>query len=163
MEITQQLPALKKANLKYEDYAHQTYESLFTEEIRSRSLTYRTEVMESSILWNDSGTLTLQKLPMEAQVSPIFGICVDDFDSDGIKDIWLGGNFFGLKPQLGRCNSSKGIYMKGLGNKSFEYISPTESGIYVDGQVRDAVFINGKNKILLVARNDASILAFKKK
>jgi hypothetical protein len=163
MEITQQLPALKKANLKYEDYAHKTYETLFSEEVRNRSLMYKTEVLENSILWNEGGTLALQKLPIEAQVSPVFCICIDDFDEDGVKDIWMGGNFYGLKPQLGRCNSSKGIYMKGLGNREFKYIQPTESGIYVDGEVRDVTFINGKNKIMLVARNNASILAFKRK
>jgi hypothetical protein len=53
--------------------------------------------------------------------------------------------------------------MKGLANKEFKYIQPTESGIYVDGEVRDVTFINGKNKIMLVARNNASILAFKRK
>jgi hypothetical protein len=162
-EITQQLPALKKANLKYEQYANQTYESLFPEEIRRRSVSYMTETLESSILWNEQGNLNLEKLPLEAQVSPVFGICVDDFDGDGKQDVWLGGNFYGLKPQMGRYNSGKGVYLKGLGNRQFHYVQPVESGIYVEGEVRDVAVINSKSKLILVARNNASLLVFKRK
>lgn len=163
MEITQQLPFLKKTNLKYEQYAKQTYESLFPEEIRKRSLMYKAEILESSILWNDNGNLKIERLPVEAQIAPVFGICIDDFDNDGAKDIWLGGNFFGLKPQLGRYNSGKGVYLKGLGDRKFQYIQPIESGIYVEGEVRDVFVMNGKSKLILVARNNAPLLAFKKK
>ena len=162
-EITQQLPILKKTNLKYEQYSHQTYETLIPEEVRSRSLMYKTEILESSILWNEKGSFIIEKLPIEAQVSPVFGIGVDDFDNDGNKDIWLGGNFYGLKPQMGRCNSSKGVFLKGLGNRKFQYVQPDEVGIYVNGEVRDVSVINGKSKLILVARNNASLLAFKKK
>jgi hypothetical protein len=164
LEITQQMPSLKKANLRYEQYAHQTYETLFPQEVRSRSVAYKTQLLESSILWNEKGKLTLERLPEEAQVSPVFGICVDDSDKDGNKDIWLGGNFYGLKPQMGRYNSSKGVYLKGVGNRKFEYVKPSESGIYVTGEVRDVAVVKGKkDNLILVARNNASALVFKKK
>lgn len=162
-EITQQLPSLKKSILKYETYAHQTYESLFSLTIRNTSLMYQTETLANSVLWNDKGKFTLESLPLEAQVSPIFGICADDLDGDGIQDIWLGGNFFNVKPQMGRFNSSKGIYLKGLGNRKFQYTRPTECGLYVEGEVRDVAIVKGKKKTMLVARNNASVLAFQKK
>jgi enediyne biosynthesis protein E4 len=41
-------------------------------------------------------------LPVEAQVSPIFTIVIDDLDGDGMADLFLGGNFYGLKPEVGR-------------------------------------------------------------
>jgi hypothetical protein len=101
---------------------------------------------------------------LEAQISPVFGIVADDLDADGKLDIWLGGNFYALKPQVGRLNASKGVFLKGNGGKSFRYISPRESGIHVEGEVRDAGVLDIKgSKHLFVARNNAKVLVFKKK
>jgi hypothetical protein len=164
MEVNQQIPALKKTNLKYEDYGHKTYETLLPEPNRENALSLKTEMLESAILWNDKGTPAIQPLNVETQVTPIFGIVADDFDGDGIMDIWLGGNFFGLKPQVGRHNSSKGIYLKGLGNRKFDYLNPMHSGMLVEGEVRDVKTITVKgSKVYLVARNDASVQAFIRK
>ena len=120
--------------------------------------------MQSAILWNNNGSFELEALPAEAQFSPVFGIVADDLDEDGIMDIWLGGNFYALKPQVGRHNASKGVYLKGVGGRSFAYISPAESGIKVDGEVRDAGTIqtNG-SKHLIVGRNNAKVLLFAKR
>lgn len=163
-ELTAQLPGLKKQILRYEDYGHKTYDSLFPQEIRNNSLKYEVNNLQSSILWNNNGNLELQALPFEAQVSPVFGIVADDLDLDGKMDIWLGGNFYALKPQVGRQNASKGIYLKGNGSRSFTYISPEESGIKVEGEVRDAAVIHIKgSKQIIVGRNNASVMLFEKR
>ncbi len=163
-ELTSQLPGLKKQILRYEDYSNKTYETLFSSEIRSKALRHETNYLQSAILWNDKGSFELEALPVEAQVSPVFGIVADDLDADGRLDIWLGGNFYALKPQAGRHNASKGVYLKGKGGRSFTYISPNESGIKVEGEVRDAgvIRINGSNH-LMVGRNNASVLLFGRK
>jgi hypothetical protein len=79
-------------------------------------------------------------------------------------DIWLGGNFYALKPQAGRHNASRGSFLKGGSDKSFTFIPPKEIGINVEGEVRDAGIIqsnDGKN--LIVGRNNASVLLFQKR
>ncbi len=85
-------------------------------------------------------------------------------DEDGKMDIWLGGNFYALKPQVGRHNASQGVYLKGKDGKSFTYVSSAESGIKVEGEVRDAglIQING-SKHLIVGRNNARVLLFEKR
>ena len=115
-------------------------------------------------MWNNNGSFELQSLPLEAQFAPAFGIVCDDLDADGKMDIWLGGNFYALKPQVGRLNASKGIFLKGGEGRSFSYVSPRESGIRVEGEVRDAIVIDTKaGKHLLVGRNNASVLVFRKR
>ena len=99
-------------------------------------------------------------MPLEAQLSPVFGIIVNDLDGDGKKDIWLGGNFYALKPQAGRHNASKGVMLKQVDNKVFKYVTPENSGIKVTGEVRDAAVIN---KEVVVARNNDRVLLFRKK
>ena len=162
-EITQQLPALKKQILKYDDYAKQTYESMFSDEVKKQSIAYELNNISTSVLWNNDGKLELTKLPKEAQISPVFGIVSEDLDGDYIKDIWLGGNMYGIKPQIGRHDASRGVFLKGSKSKTFGYQPPSKSGIYVEGEVRDAVSIKTKDGIaLLIGRNNEDLLMFKK-
>ena len=161
MELTQQLPNLRKKALRYEDYAHQTYESLFEAEIRQNSIQYSASNLHSSILWNDDGVFSLKSLPVEAQVSPVFGIAVHDFDSDGKKDILLGGNFYALKPQVGRMDASKGLLLRGEDGREYSSVVASESGVFIRGEVRDIALVSsaGGHKVA-VARNNDSLLLF---
>ena len=117
------------------------------------------------MLWNENNQFTLKALPQEAQYAPVFGIVAKDLDDDGNTDIWLGGNFYAFKPQVGRQDASRGVFLKGNAQtKSFISLSPYQSGLYVEGEIRDAVMITTMtSKKLLVARNNASVLLFQKK
>ncbi len=161
MELIAQLPSLRKRILKYEDYAPMTYDSLFSSELRGSSVAYAVNFLESAVLWNEGGNqFTLSALPLEAQVSPVFGIVADDLDGDGLVDIWLGGNFYAAKPQVGRHDASRGVFLKGSSDRNFTHLPPNTSGLYVKGEVRDAVVIktNGSNRILVARNNDIALL-----
>ena len=163
-ELTAQLPYLRKQVLKFEDYASETYETLFNAEVRKNSIDYSAERLESSIMWNNGGGFTLESLPTMAQISPVYAIIIDDLDEDGFADIWLGGNMYDLKPQLGRQDASRGVMLLGGGGHQFEYMSSTRSGIQVPGQVRDAAQISvGGEDLLVVARNNAEAKVFRRR
>ena len=105
----------------------------------------------------------MEPLPLQAQFSPIFGILVTDLNADGYKDIFLGGNFYGLKPETGRFDASYGVSLFGNGQHNFKYSSPAETGLFVRGEVRDIREIKtGKSTVILVARNNETIQIFKK-
>lgn len=161
-EITSQLPGLRKRILTYAAYAPMRYDSLFPAAIRQRSLPYAAEFLETAVLWNEGGRWLLEALPVEAQVSPVFGIGTGDFDSDGIKDLWLGGNFYALKPQVGRHDASRGVVLKGNGKRMFSAIPNSESGISVHGEVRDAV-IDPVRKRIIIARNNDGVVVYQGK
>ena len=163
MDLTGQLPGLRKVILRYEDYANKTYDSLFSAEVRERSIGYQAYYLEHAVLWNNGNNqFKLSALPLKSQVSPVYGIAIDDLDGDGHNDIWLGGNFYALKPQVGRCDASRGVFLKGSGSdRSFTYTAPKASGIYVTGEVRDAkVFKSSTGLKVLIARNNDTVLQF---
>ncbi len=163
-DLLKQLPSLRKNNLKYEDYAKQTYETLFAPEKKSTAIGYKVECLESSILWNENGKFVLEALPNSAQVAPVFGIIIEDLNEDTYPDIWLGGNMYALQPQVGRHDASKGVLLFGNQEKEFTAVPPSKSGIYVEGEVRDAMMIkNGNHKSMIIARNNEKLLMFKKK
>jgi hypothetical protein len=111
-------------------------------------------------LINDKGNFNLFALPSEAQLSPIFSFSVYDFDGDGKKDFYAGGNFYGLKPEVGRHDALQGGYFKGSGGGKFQYIPSYMSGLLTQGEVRDSEIINGK---LIIARNNSKMLVFQSK
>ncbi len=158
-EMTQQLPLLKKSVLLYDDYAKRTYESLFLPSQRSGAQVYMAETLASSILWNETEGLVLRQLPQMAQVAPVLAIAASDFDGDGSKDIWLGGNLFNLKPQVGRLNSSRGVFLKGVAHQ--EFVTRKAAGLEVRGEVRDVQIIPTEDAdLLVVARNNDALRVF---
>ena len=164
MDLTTQLPQLRKEILKYENYAVKTYDSLFNPQNRDQATAYKADFLESAILWNEgNGQWSLTPLPLEAQVSPVFGIIAKDLDDDSYIDIWLGGNFYALKPQVGRCDASRGVFLKGTPDRGFIPMPAKDAGIYVTGEVRDAQVVTAAGgSRLLIARNNNTVLYFEK-
>ena len=161
-DMIRQLPQLKKSNKTYDAYARKTYQTLLSDQQRQDAITYRLTMMESSILINNGGILDLHALPPEAQISPVFAIVAEDLDGDELVDIWLGGNFYGLKPEAGYNNASKGVLLRGT-SSGFHYVSPEKSGIEVTGEVRDAALFKSRNRIrILVARNNTGAVVFER-
>jgi hypothetical protein len=163
-ELVAQIPSLRNTILTYKDYASKTYDSLFSPEVLKKSISYKVNFLESAVLWNEGNSFSLTALPVEAQVSPVFGIVADDLDEDGNTDIWLAGNFYSLKPQVGRHDASRGVFLKGGPDRSFTYQHQPHDGLYVKGEVRDASVIHSRqSKRIIVARNNDKVLLFQKR
>ena len=104
----------------------------------------------------------MQPLPIRAQFSPVFSILVTDINNDGIKDLFLGGNFYGVKPEIGRYDANYGVSLLGTAKHGFNYLPATKSGLFILGEVRDVSTINTKNgKLIIVARNNDALQLFK--
>lgn len=159
-DLTAQIPSLKKTVLKYHDFAKKQVKDLFPADQLDKAVKKKVTSFNSSILLNNDGNLILESLQNEAQMSPIFAFETGDFDQDGKIDFYAGGNFYRLKPEMGRHDGFHGGYFKGLGNGKFKFINALNSGINIKGEVRDAIQIN---KQLIVSRNNESVLIFKKK
>jgi len=155
-ELLRQLPQLANKIKTYKQYGESTYEQLFELEQRQGTLELRCTYLESAILWRDSNGFRLEPLPIQAQVAPVFSIIAEDIDKDEICDLMLFGNFYGLKPEVGRIDANQGVILNGSNGEKFQFIQPEQSGLYVTGESRDAVFISDRSlqKILVIARNN---------
>jgi hypothetical protein len=101
-------------------------------------------------------------LPLEAQVSPVNAILVQDIDMDGKMDLVIGGNEYQSEVSAGRYDASYGLVLKGTGKKTFEVFEPSKSGIILDGVVKHLKVVgsaNGKS-ILLASVNNEKLKAF---
>lgn len=164
-DLMAQLPSLKKKYLKYENYKDQTIEDIFTKQELKDAVRLEAFELGTGILLNNGvGQFIFKQLPVEAQFSTMHAIEVADFDQDNHVDILLGGNMYRVKPEAGRYDASYGVFLKGDGKGEFKTLSPMESGFVIDGEVRDFMTLHLQGKsLLMVARNNDTILFFKKK
>ena len=125
------------------------------------ALNKKAHTFSSAILVNNQGKFEIRKLPVEAQLSAINGILVEDFDGDGIKDILIAGNKFDVEVETTPADASPGLYMKGLGNLDFQCTKSFESGFFVPYNVKDVQMIKSeKNWMVLVSANDDKLRVF---
>ena len=158
-----QLPHLRKRALTYTDYASATYQSLFSDDERRGTQDWKAMELRTSVIWNKGeGQVRIDPLPWQVQLTPQYTVAVDDINADGRPDLWFGGNIFGLTPQVGRADAGRGALVLNRGDRVWEYVDNGRAGISVDGQVRDAQFIDLANggKALLVGCNDEPMRVF---
>ena len=159
-DITEQIPSLKKSNLKHQDFAKKSIQDLFGKAIENAKI-LSVNCAFSGIAYNDGkGHFTLKPLPVELQLSSINAIAIKDINGDGWNDIVVAGNFFDLLPQFCRIDGSYGNIL--INNKKGNFLpnSVVQSGINVNGQVKEIAPIKLKNNqgFLFLQNNDNPIL-----
>lgn len=163
-DIIKQLPYLKKKLLRYDAYAGKSMEEIFTAGELGKASVLTVNQTQTCIFYNNGkGNFNMKPLPIRAQFSPVFGILVTDINNDGIKDLFLGGNFYGLKPEIGRYDANYGVTLLGNKDHRFDYLPPAKSGLFITGEVRDISTIDTKKgKLIIVARNNDALQLFKR-
>ncbi|HZR19629.1 MAG TPA: FG-GAP-like repeat-containing protein [Verrucomicrobiae bacterium] len=119
--------------------------------------------LASTVFLNRKGKFEPVVLPVEAQLSPAFGICVADFDGDGNEDLFLAQNFFEVQPQAVRCDAGRGVLLRGNGHGGFESVPGQLSGLTVYGEGRGAAvgdFDEDGRVDLVVGQNGAETRLF---
>lgn len=138
--LISQLPYLKKENLKYADYAGKSVFEVFDTTQLERSALLQVQTLRTTCFYNNgNGVFTHAPLPIQAQIAPVYGIDVLDVNGDGLKDLVLGGNLHEVQPEWGRYDGSRGSVLINEGNRTWRPLTPSQSGLNIDGQVRDIV------------------------
>jgi enediyne biosynthesis protein E4 len=155
-EMEEQIPSLKKQNLKHGQFAKKSIQDLFSSELLKHTLVKQFNYTSSVVAINEgNGNFSIQKLPQMVQMSSLNAIQSVDINGDGYPDLVLGGNEFGFLPQFGRLDASFGHVLLNNGKGQFTWISPGLSGLQLPGQIRDIGRITDKDKTyLLFLRND---------
>jgi hypothetical protein len=151
-----QIPSLKKQNLKHAQYAKKSIQQLFSSQLLNSAQVKLFTFPSSVIAFNKGyGQFALQRLPTPVQLSSVNAACCMDLNGDGIPDLVLGGNEFGFLPQFGRLDASFGHVLIGKGHGQFQYTDYDTSGLQLPGQIRDITPLKTKDHVyLLFLRND---------
>jgi enediyne biosynthesis protein E4 len=156
-DLQDQLPILKKQNLKHEDYAKKSIQELFPPAVIKQCVVKQFNYPSSCIAINNGkGNFTIQKLPPAVQFSSVNAISYADLNQDGFTDLILAGNKFEFLPQFERLDASFGNVLVNEGKGKFNCLEPMQSGLQLEGEVRDIVQIKKSDKtcFLFLRNND---------
>jgi len=162
-DLIKTLPYLKSRYLNYKDYAQQTVADIFSAEDLAGAVMKQAQTFATVLARNEgNGSFTLLPLPLEAQLTPIYGILAADYDRDGALDLLMAGNFDGVKPEIGRMHAGYGLFLRGDGKGAFVPQRATESGFVVPGQARDIQRVRTRQgDLYVVTRNNDRPLVFR--
>jgi hypothetical protein len=156
-DLEDQLPSIKKNNLKNEQYAHKSIQDLFSKELITKSEVKQFTYAASCVaLNNGGGGFTVKKLPPMSQLSCINAIHCMDINQDGRMDLVTGGNQFGFLPQFERLDASLGDVLINTGQGDFIWQDKSKTGLNLRGELRDIVELKSKGKtcLLFLQNND---------
>ena len=163
-DLLSRFPHLAERFPTYASYAGRQFSEVFLPEEREGGLDFTAFQLASCLIRNDGdGRYSLHPLPEEAQLAPVFGAAVVDANGDGMDDLILAGNFSGFKPEIGSLDAGRGLVLAAHGDGSFAALPPGESGLDLDGDVRDlqVLTLSGGRSALLVVRNNGPASLFR--
>ncbi|MEO1258019.1 MAG: FG-GAP-like repeat-containing protein [Bacteroidota bacterium] len=164
-ELTEQLPHLKKENIKHVEYAKKSIQELFTPEILKRSYVLEGTYFKSAVAINDgNGQFSMLPFPAEVQFSCVCDIVCTDLNGDSRKDLLLAGNEGDFLPQYSRLDASFGHTLLNQGNGNYKRLKNRLSGFFVKGVVKEMELIDiGGEPHVLVGINNGEPKLFKLK
>jgi hypothetical protein len=161
--MTEQIAGLRGKLMRYSIYGKMTFNDIFPKEQLEGALTYRSTCLTSSYLENmGNGSFSISPLPVEAQLSPLFGISITDINQDGNADILGIGNCYASETLTGFYDAGIGVCLYGDGSGNFKSVHSNESGFFVDKDSKALAMINGisDKPLWLATNNQDSLLAF---
>ncbi|WP_422079344.1 VCBS repeat-containing protein [Ulvibacterium sp.] len=163
-DLFKQLIGLKKKMPTYKQYAEASITDVISKEILKNATTLEWNYTSSVCLMNNgSEGFEIVPLPTRAQIAPIYGTLIEDFNGDGFPDILAVGNSHGVEVFSGWQDSSFGTLLVGNGDGTFQTIENYDtSGFYINGEAKALVNVKRKDGsyLTLVSKNDDSLEIF---
>ena len=164
-DIVSQLPGVRKNFLTYKEFAGADVHQIFPDDQMKGALVARVNNFKSCYLKNNGkGKFELIPLPDQAQMAPLNGMVVDDFNGDGELDVTLNGNDFGNEVFDGRYDAMNGLLLLGDGKGDFTSQTILQSGIFIPGDGKALVELKGPDHAYLLAasQNKGPLKLFKR-
>jgi len=158
-EFIREMTAMKERFPNYASYAKASFPEIFPADKIKDVLALQASNFNTCWIENKGKEgFIIHILPVLAQLAPVYGIICDDYNKDGIIDILLNGNEYGMAPYLGRYDAANGLVLLGKGNGIFDPLSIAAAGFYVPGNGRGLLQINSKHKKMIIAAQNAGVL-----
>ncbi|TVR39065.1 MAG: hypothetical protein EA392_07650 [Cryomorphaceae bacterium] len=131
-----QMPFILEAFETYHDFATASLTDILGDEKLQEAVALQADDFTSVLVRQTDNGWEARPLPIAAQIAPIMGMVIDDFDGDGNLDVVLAGNNFVTEVETTPYDSGKGLFLKGNGQGDFEVVYEPQSGIFLPDDVR---------------------------
>lgn len=151
---SEQIPDLKKQIGSYEEFGQSDVFKVYGSALND-ALHYKANCFSSVLLWNAGGQFEIEKLPFQAQLSPMQDFLLEDLDKDGDVDIVGAGNWFVAEVETPRADNGVGVVLLNEGDRKFKSVATEETGFFANGDVRSLESVNSKSgKLQIIVGNN---------
>jgi hypothetical protein len=161
-ELTMQSTYFSRLFETYNSFSYATIDDILDPQSRAKiDYSLHVNTTSSYMLWNREGSLHWEKLPEQAQVSPLKRVVVEDFNKDGFPDALLAGNDHTYDVSTGYYDASKGLVLLSTPDYPLgKVLSPSRSGIMLHGMVESLCIIQGNSPLVIAGINRGDIEVF---
>lgn len=158
-DLIKQINAMRGRFRTYTDYAEATFEETFLKEELEDAVIFQSENFANSYMENlGNGQFRLSALPTMAQIAPMYGTMVGDYNGDGHLDVLAVGNFYSSEAFSGQYDASMGWFLAGDGKGNFTNIASRESGFHIKGDAKSLVGLRlADQELIMVGINDGPL------
>ena len=157
---SRQIPIIGLRYKSYEEFAKATLQDIYGEQMLNASLHYKANTFAHYWIENKgNGVFKMHRLPNRAQLSSINAVAEIN-DKDGTAFI-VAGNLYSSEAETPRNDASVGLVLKSDAKGEMKAIPPSESGLYVRGEVKAigrVKLVSGKEGFLFAINNDSLML-----
>jgi len=151
LDLTKEINSTRRKFRSFEKYATAQLGDIIADSLMDGTTIFEANYVHTSWLENIEGGFRLHKLPIEAQIAPVYGSKIVDVNQDGRNDIVLVGNDYGNEIFFGRMNAMNGLVLIAGEDGSFNPLSLEQSGFLAEGNAKSLVSLvhNDRNAILV--------------
>lgn len=164
-ELIAAIPPLERRFPSTNVYASSTLEEILGPQALAEAKRFEaTELRSGALISRENGTYEFVPFPQIAQIAPIQGIAVGDFNRDGHLDLAATQNLHDVEASIGRFDGGLGQLLLGDGAGNFHAVEPAESGLVIpaDGKAISTGDFNQDGWLDIVAtRAGSRTLLFK--
>ncbi len=158
---SQQMPFVSEKFETYNDFGLATIDKVLEDHISDKTQVLSVQTFANSVFKNTGSGFEHVVLPNQAQISPVYGIAVDDFDNDGKIDMFLAGNMYQREVETTRSDGGKGTMLTMDKEGGISVKKSYQTGISADKDVRSVAVLKGQQKnLLVIANNDAALQVY---
>ena len=165
--MVKQLVTIRRKFQTYGSFGTATVKDVFSEEELKGAQIMHANWMYSSFIENKgNGKFDISPLPPQAQLAPIYGMLPYDIDKDGLLDLLMVGNDYGMELLQGRADAFNGLVLHNMGKNNFKAVEMEESGFYVPNNARAltrVVLANQNKELILATQNRGGLKVFSPK
>jgi len=136
-DVMKQLVVLRKRFNTYGAFGEATLQDIFPKKELEGAQIMEANYLSSVYIENLGGRrFQLHALPTGAQLAPIYGMLPYDLDQDGLLDLLMVGNDYGMELLQGRADGFYGLALRNEGGGRWAPMDRSKSGFFVPGDAR---------------------------
>lgn len=159
-ELVEQSTYFKKKFDSYTAFSYANFDDIFDKNAKNsiRAKLFA-NTSSSYLLWNEEDQFRWELLPTRLQLAPVTRFVVRDFNGDDYPDILLGGNDYTWEVGTGNFDANIGYLLLNKGENAsseafhFDVLSPSKSGILLDGMLESLLYVEGKPDLIVAGFN----------